>query len=164
MKIFYIKSNTKRILDLVITVPLIILGIPIILFLLMCVFINDFNFPIYISKRVGINGKIFNLYKIRTMHIDAELSGIYTTKDGDERLISMGMFLRKFKLDELPQFFNVILNDISLVGPRPNVIFEVNRYNNWEYDLLKVKPGLTDLSSIVFFNLSSLIPNNINPN
>lgn len=164
MKINYIDSYYKRILDLSIAIPMSLFVLPLIAFPLLYVYIVDFNSPIYFSQRVGRFGKVFTLFKIRTMQINADKSGTFTTIDGDNRLIPAGNLLRRLKLDELPQFFNIVMNDISLVGPRPNVLFEVARYHNWELHLLKFKPGITDLSSIIFFNLGALIPKDVDPN
>lgn len=106
---------------------------------------------IYRQKRVGKNWKIFNLYKFRTMIIGAEIQG-YICKKDDCRITSIGRILRKNKLDELPQLFNVLKGDMSFVGPRPEMPEFVNYYKDDFDKILTISPGITDLSSIKFRN------------
>lgn len=164
MKNKYINSYVKRILDITLSVPLMAISLPIVAAASLLIFLNDFQFPIYLSQRVGKSGNLFTLFKIRTMQVNADRVSTYTTIDNDKRLITAGKILRKIKIDELPQFLNILLNDISLVGPRPNVPKEVERYNDWEKSLLQYKPGITDMSSIVFFDLGAIIPKDLDPN
>ena len=101
------------------------------------------------GKRVGKNGKVFRIFKFRTMVENAESLGGPSTAADDSRLTKIGKFLRKHNLDELPQFINVLKGDMSFVGPRPEVPSEVETYNKETRDLiLSVKPGITDLATL----------------
>ena len=114
------------------------------------IFIHDWRSPFYVAKRVGVNHTVFWMLKLRTMTVNADQSGLVSTSDNDQRITPIGKQIRRFKLDEIPQFMNVLLGDMSVVGPRPNVPAEVVKYTNVERHLLSVKPGITDLASIVF--------------
>lgn len=117
----------------------------------------------YTQKRVGKNGKDFYLYKFRTMHVNADQIRSLTIGDRDPRLTKVGYLLRKLKLDELPQLFNVIKNDMSLVGPRPELRKYVDFYNEEQKNVLSVKPGITDYASIIFRHESRLLATKNNP-
>ncbi|HIF9252195.1 TPA: sugar transferase [Photobacterium damselae] len=116
------------------------------------------------QERVGLNGKLFKILKFRTMVPDAEKKGLQVTVGDDPRITHSGKFLRKSKLDELPQLFNVLIGDMSIVGPRP----EVPRFMN-EYDdetrriILSVRPGITDRASIEFTNEAELLDSSDDP-
>jgi lipopolysaccharide/colanic/teichoic acid biosynthesis glycosyltransferase len=113
--------------------------------------------------RIGQHGREFNIYKFRSMVAEAEIIGKQITVDGDRRITSSGQFLRKYKLDELPQLFNVLKGDMSLVGPRPEVPKYVALYNPEQRRVLEVRPGITDLASIQFRNESELLSSVFNP-
>lgn len=102
----------------------------------------------YRGERVGLRGQIFRIYKFRTMVVDAEKLGASSTSDDDARITRIGKFLRKYKLDELPQLINVIKGDMSLVGPRPEVKKFTDMYTNDEKVILSLRPGITDWASI----------------
>lgn len=106
---------------------------------------------IYAQRRVGLNGKVFNLYKFRSMYQDAEVAGARWAKDGDPRVTPFGKFLRNKRLDEIPQFWNVVKGDMSLIGPRPErpAFHEVfcECIYGWEQRVL-VKPGITGLAQV----------------
>ena len=106
----------------------------------------------YRGVRVGRRGKRFRVLKFRTMVVDAEQVGGPSTSDDDPRITKVGRFLRNHKLDELPQLFNVLKGEMSLVGPRPEVPLEVDRYTPQQRELLSVSPGITDWASIRFRN------------
>lgn len=103
---------------------------------------------IYRQKRVGKNGRLFTIYKFRTMVKNADRAGPVLTRKNDNRVTGLGRFLRRFSLDELPQFVNVLKGDMSLVGPRPEVPQIVHKYNEWQKEVLKVRPGITGLAQI----------------
>ncbi len=128
------------------------------------VFINDFRNPFYITNRVGKNFKIFKMIKFRSMIVDAEKTKVFSTKADDKRITFSGKILRKFKLDEVPQLINILRFEMSFVGPRPNVEYEVNQYNNFEKNLLRVRPGITDLASIIFSDEAEILKNSRDPN
>ncbi len=111
----------------------------------------------YIQKRVGLNGKDFNLFKFRSMKINSDKLGLLTVGNRDPRITNSGYFLRKYKLDELPQLLNVLLGEMSLVGPRPEVRKYVDLYDENQRVILSVKPGITDEASIAFKNENELL-------
>jgi lipopolysaccharide/colanic/teichoic acid biosynthesis glycosyltransferase len=102
----------------------------------------------YRGERVGLHGKPFRIFKFRTMGVDAERLGVSSTSDDDPGITSIGKFLRKYKLDELPQLINVLIGDMSLVGPRPEVKKFTDMYTKEEMAILSVRPGITDWASI----------------
>ena len=153
----------KRIFDILFSLSGLLFFSPILIFFLISVWRFDKKSPLYISPRIGKNSKIFNLIKIRTMTVDADKKGISSTSDNDIRIIPVGQKIRKYKIDELTQLFNVLIGNMSLVGPRPNVKSEVDLYTEIEKKLLSVKPGITDFSSIVFSDEGKILENKENP-
>ena len=127
------------------------------------VWLQDLKSPFYIADRVGKNRKIFKMVKLRSMVIGADKSGVDSTGANDSRITTIGKLIRKFKLDEISQLWNVLLGDMSLVGPRPNVKTETDMYTEEEGLLLSVKPGITDFSSIVFSDEGDILANKIDP-
>ena len=111
----------------------------------------------YIQERVGRNNKDFQLLKFRTMYVGERRGGMLTIGDRDPRITKAGFWLRKYKIDELPQLFNVLIGDMSMVGPRPEVRRYVEMYNTIQKRVLSVKPGITDWASIQFRNESQLL-------
>jgi lipopolysaccharide/colanic/teichoic acid biosynthesis glycosyltransferase len=120
--------------------------------------------PLYISERVGINGSIFQMVKLRSMLFGADKSGVDSTSSDDLRITPIGQFVRKYKLDEITQLWNVLIGDMSLVGPRPNVSSETDLYTQEEQKLLSVKPGITDFASIVFSDEGQILEGKKDPN
>ncbi len=118
---------------------------------------------IYKQVRVGKNNKDFKIFKFRTMHVNADKLGLLSVGDRDPRITQIGYYLRKFKLNELPQLTNVLRGDMSFVGPRPEVRKYVNFYNQEQMQVFKVRPGITDLASIEFRNESELLSNQEDP-
>lgn len=153
----------KGLLDFLLSFFLLVLISPFLIFLSILIFLQDFRLPFYVANRVGKNGKLFKMVKFRTMIVDAEKSGVFSTKSGDNRITSIGKFIRKFKLDELPQLYNVLIGQMSFVGPRPNVLVETNLYSDEENKILNVKPGITDFSSIIFSNEGEILENYEDP-
>ena len=120
--------------------------------------------PVYYrGTRVGLNGKLFPMLKFRTMVVDAESLGGSATAADDPRITRFGKFLRRYKLDELPQFFNVLLGDMSLVGPRPEVQKYVNLYSPEEKAILTVRPGITEWASIWNSNEAAVLEGSRDP-
>ncbi len=113
--------------------------------------------------RVGKSGKDFKLLKFRSMSSDADKAGLLTVGGRDYRITKIGYTLRKYKIDELPQLINVLIGNMSLVGPRPEVRKYVDLYNTEQKRVLSVKPGITDYASIVFSNENELLGNAENP-
>jgi lipopolysaccharide/colanic/teichoic acid biosynthesis glycosyltransferase len=118
---------------------------------------------IYAGRRVGRNGKEFRMYKFRTMVTNADRVGGPNTPDDDPRLTRVGKLLRRYKLDELPQLVNVLKGDMSFVGPRPQVAEEVAGYTAEERELLSVRPGITDWSSLRFHNEGEILAGHADP-
>ncbi|MFM7373153.1 MAG: sugar transferase, partial [Sphaerospermopsis kisseleviana] len=108
-------------------------------------------------------GKPFQMLKLRSMVVNADRIGVDSTSANDPRITRVGHFIRRYKLDELSQLWNVLKGEMSLVGPRPNVRREVNLYTSTEMKLLSVKPGITDISSIVFSDLGEILGNHSDP-
>jgi lipopolysaccharide/colanic/teichoic acid biosynthesis glycosyltransferase len=117
----------------------------------------------YSQKRVGKNRFEFDLLKFRSMRPMADQSGKLTVGMRDPRITNIGYFLRKYKLDEFPQFLNVLKGDMSIVGPRPEVMEYVRHYNMEQMKVLNVKPGITDYASLHYFNENELLGNSDNP-
>ena len=136
---------------------------PMLLLLCMAIWLQDFSNPIYLSKRAGQNGKEFKMFKLRSMVANAENSGVLSTSSKDKRITPLGHFVRRYKFDETLQLINVIKGDMSLVGPRPNVLSEVALYTPTEKGLLSVRPGITDLASIVFSDEGDILRESSDP-
>ena len=153
----------KRIFDIFFSFFGLIITFPIIIVSLFLVWNEDKYLPFYMAKRVGKNGKNFNMFKIRTMIINADKSGVDSTSSNDKRITKIGRIIRKYKIDELTQFLNIIIGDMSFVGPRPNDLRDTKIYTKVERKLLKIKPGLTDFASIVFSDESDILSINCNP-
>ncbi|MEO8933450.1 MAG: sugar transferase, partial [Xanthomarina sp.] len=117
----------------------------------------------YRQTRVGINNKDFKIFKFRTMLTDSDKKGLLTLGDRDPRVTKTGYFLRKYKLDELPQLINVLIGNMSFVGPRPEVRKYVNYYSQEDLAILNVKPGITDYASIMYRNEAELLKEASNP-
>ena len=117
----------------------------------------------YIQERIGKDGKPFGLYKFRTMRIGADSEGLLTVGEHDQRITRIGYFLRKTKMDELPQLLNVLKGEMSLVGPRPEVRKYVELYTEEQRKVLSVRPGITDYASIEYVNENELLSQAENP-
>lgn len=144
----------KRFLDITLATAGLIALTPVLLVIAALIKITSRGPVFFVQKRVGLAGQVFNMYKFRTMVVNAEalkqglmaqneMSGPVFKIQKDPRVTAIGRFLRKTSLDELPQLFNVVLNDMSLVGPRPPLMDEVVKYRRWQTRRLAVKPGIT---------------------
>jgi len=147
----------KRIFDLVAAVLALSILAPVILFIAVLIKTQSPGPVFYRGARTGLLGKPFRIFKFRTMVVDAERLGGPSTALNDPRLTPIGKFLRKYKLDELPQLFNILIGDMSIVGPRPQVEKYTRLYAGSEKAILSVKPGLTDYASIRFINLDAIL-------
>jgi len=147
----------KRLFDILFSFIGLILLQP--LFVMVAIMIKvESTGPVFFRQgRVGKNSRRFVIYKFRTMVVDAEKKGLRITSGGDNRITRTGRILRKFKIDELPQLFNVLKGDMSFVGPRPEVIKYVEWYKDDYERILSVRPGITDISSITFRNEESIL-------
>ena len=138
----------KRLFDIVLSLTGILVTLPFFLIISIIIVARE-GFPVlYGGKRVGKNGRIFRMFKFRTMVKDADKVKTYSTAGDDPRLTSIGVFLRRYKLDELPQLFNVFTGDMSFVGPRPEVQHFTDMFTEEEKAILSVRPGITDWASL----------------
>ncbi len=120
--------------------------------------------PVYFRQvRVGKNGREFRIFKFRTMVTDAEKKGMQITVGDDCRITGIGRFLRKTKIDELPQLINVLVGDMSFVGPRPEVPKYVGMYDGYQKNVLRVRPGITELASIIYRNENDILAKSEEP-
>ena len=117
----------------------------------------------YKQIRVGKDGKDFKLFKFRSMAVGSDKKGLLTVGGNDSRITKPGYFIRKYKIDELPQLINVFIGDMSLVGPRPEVRKYVDLYNEEQQKVLSVQPGITDYASIAYINENEVLGNSENP-
>lgn len=153
----------KRLLDVIFSFFGLILFSPFLLIVALLIKKEDSGPLFYRGVRVGRYGKLFKIFKFRTMVVDADKLGGASTTDDDPRITKIGKLLRKYKLDELPQLINVLKGDMSLVGPRPQVPWAVGLYNEEEKLLLSVRPGITDYASIKFRNEGEILTGSDNP-
>jgi lipopolysaccharide/colanic/teichoic acid biosynthesis glycosyltransferase len=154
----------RRAIDVVVAGVGLIAFAPVLLVAGLAVWLQDRGSPFYLSTRIGRDGAQFRLIKLRSMVVDASRTGVDTTTSSDRRVTGVGRVIRRLKLDELPQLWNVLVGQMSLVGPRPNVRREVDRYTVIEREMLSLRPGLTDLASIVFSNLGVILADSKDPN
>ena len=138
----------KRVLDILISLPSIILLSPVLVFIILVIKLTGRGPAIFSQKRAGENGKPFIFYKFRTMKTDADPFGPSPKSAADPRLTKIGKFLRESSLDELPQLLNVLKGDMSIVGPRPLYLEQIEEWNERQKKRLLVKPGLTGLAQI----------------
>lgn len=153
----------KRLFDLGLTLPSLILLGPLLIAIAVFIVIDSRGGAFFHQQRVGKNGKLFFLHKFRTMRPASEASGQLTVGMRDPRITRLGFFLRKYKLDELPQLINILKGEMSLVGPRPEVPKYVNLYTEAQRKVLSIKPGLTDYASIEFVNENEILAKSDNP-
>jgi lipopolysaccharide/colanic/teichoic acid biosynthesis glycosyltransferase len=153
----------KRLFDTVASTIGLLLCFPVFLVAGTLIWLQDLCSPLYIATRIGLKGEPFQMLKLRSMVVNADCTGIDSTSANDRRITRIGHFIRKYKLDELSQLWNVLKGEMSLVGPRPNVPREVNLYTSTEMKLLSVKPGITDISSIVFSDLGEILKGHSDP-
>ena len=159
----FVYRVTKRIIDFSFSVLGLFLLIPILLPIMFLIWRQDKCSPFYIADRVGKNRKTFRMVKLRSMVVNADKSGVDSTSNNDQRITPIGQLIRSYKLDEIVQLWNVLRGEMSLVGPRPNVMSETDLYTDVEKKLIEVKPGITDIASIVFADEGSILENKSDP-
>ena len=153
----------KRLFDILFSLFLLILLSPFFLIISLLIIIDNYGKVFFLQKRVGKNNIDFNLYKFRTMYTDSEKKGLLTVGEDDLRITKAGKFLRKYKLDELPQLLNVLRGSMSIVGPRPEVRKYVDLYNQQQMKVLNIKPGITDYASIEYSNENEILAMSTDP-
>lgn len=153
----------KRLFDIVVSFAGLVATAPVILPVMFLVWRQDGFSPFYVAPRVGKAEQPFQMIKLRSMIKNAAGSGVDSTSAGDRRITPVGHFIRRYKLDEITQLWNVLKGDMSLVGPRPNVKRETDLYTPVEKHLLDLKPGITDLASIVFSDEGDILVGHADP-
>ena len=153
----------KRTFDILWSIIGIFLLSPVLILVALVIFLEDGSWPFFRQTRVGYMGVTFRIWKFRTMIVGDEQTGLAITVGRDPRITPIGWWLRKFKIDELPQLFNVIAGQMSLVGPRPEVEKYVSLYCADQREVLSLIPGITDLASIQYRSESMILANSIDP-
>ncbi len=157
------KDWAKRFFDIIVAAIGLVLLAPTLALIALMVKLRSPGPALYRGTRVGLGGKLFSMLKLRTMVVNAESLGGSATPADDQRLTSIGKFLRRYKLDELPQLLNVLAGDMSLVGPRPEVQKYVGLYSPEEQAILSVRPGITDWASIWNSNEAAVLEGSRDP-
>lgn len=153
----------KRIFDITASFFGIIILSPLLIFIGLWVGLSSKGGVFYKQIRVGKNNKDFKLYKFRSMRVNSDKQGLLTVGSKDSRITKAGYFIRKYKIDELPQLFNVLKGDMSFVGPRPEVRRYVDLYSKEQMKVLSVRPGITDPASIKYRNENDILSSQSNP-
>lgn len=153
----------KRLTDLLLSCAGLLLLSPLLVLLYLLVVLDSRGGGFYRQVRVGKGGRDFRLWKFRTMRTGADRNGLLTVGGRDPRVTRIGYYLRKYKLDELPQLINVVAGDMSLVGPRPEVRKYVSLYTPEQRGVLSVRPGITDYASIEYADENNLLARSSNP-
>lgn len=147
----------KRVFDIIFSLIGIIILLPLYLLIALSLKIESKGSVFYLQTRVGLHNKDFKIFKFRTMYTGSDLKGLLTIGDKDPRVTRIGYYLRKYKLDELPQLVNVLIGNMSFVGPRPEVRKYVNHYSKDDLLIFSIKPGITDFASVHFRNEAELL-------
>lgn len=153
----------KRLIDILVSSVGLLLFSPFLLIICFFIWNYDGGSPFYIANRAGKYGIPFRMIKLRSMSVNADSTGVDSTSENDSRITPIGKIVRRYKLDEIMQLYNVLLGDMSLVGPRPNVLQEVLLYTDVEKSLLLAKPGITDIASIVFSDEGMILRDYLDP-
>jgi lipopolysaccharide/colanic/teichoic acid biosynthesis glycosyltransferase len=152
-----------RTLDIIFSFLGILLLSPILVVISLMIILESRGGVFYRQSRVGQHGINYTLLKFRSMHAGSDKKGLLTVGENDQRITRVGSFIRKYKLDELPQLWNVLWGNMSMVGPRPEVPKYVKLYTNDQKKVLQLKPGITDLASLEYFNENELLSKVENP-
>lgn len=156
-------NKVIRFFDFVLSLVGLVILAPVFIVLAVWIKIDSVGPVFYKQIRVGQNGKDFGLFKFRSMVVDADKKGLITVGGRDPRITRSGYFIRKYKLDELPQLINVLVGDMSLVGPRPEVRKYVELYDDEQNKVLSVKPGITDYASIEYMDENEILGKSKDP-
>ena len=144
-------ESIKSSIEFIFSLLLLIIAVPICILACIAIYVELHVNPIYTQKRVGLNGRVFKIYKLRSMYIDAEKDGPKWASENDERITKVGRIIRKTRIDELPQLVNILKRDMSFIGPRPErpeFIKEFIKYIPYFNDRLLVKPGITGWAQV----------------
>jgi lipopolysaccharide/colanic/teichoic acid biosynthesis glycosyltransferase len=159
----YYPDWLQRSLDLVLTVPALVLLSPFLLLIACWIVATSRGGAFYTQSRIGRHGVPFQLFKFRSMRPASDQQGLLTVGDRDPRITPVGVFLRRYKIDELPQLWNVVLGDMSIVGPRPEVEKYVKTYSETQRKVLLVRPGLTDWASMYYLDEDAILAQREDP-
>lgn len=152
-----------RFFDLIFSIMGLVILSPLFIVLYLLIRIESKGGGFYSQERIGKNGKPFKLYKFRSMRIGSDKKGLITIGEKDNRITKTGFILRKYKLDELPQLWNVFIGDMSLVGPRPEVKKYTDLYTEEQKQVLQVRPGITDWASIKYVDENKILGESKDP-
>ncbi len=153
----------KRLFDIFVSLTGLLLLLPLFFVIGLLVRFDSPGSVFYRQQRVGKNRRLFRIFKFRTMQLNSDSKGLLTVGGRDPRITRSGYFLRKYKLDELPQLLNVLIGDMSFVGPRPEVKKYVDLYTSKELQVLNVRPGITDFASLEYFSENQLLATSDDP-
>lgn len=153
----------KRAFDILFSLLILACFFPLGILLVLLIQLESKGGAFYFQERVGLNGRIFKLIKFRSMRLNSDKGSQITIGSRDPRITRTGYFIRRFKLDEFPQFINVLKGDMSIVGPRPEVPYYVAMYTPTQRQILEVKPGITDYASLEYFNENELLAKATDP-
>lgn len=153
----------KRLFDILVAAVGLTLLSPFLLIVMLMIWLQDFCSPFYVAQRARTRERTFNMIKLRSMVKNADQKGGASTATNDRRITWVGKFVRKTKFDEVPQLWNVLIGQMSLVGPRPQVVKDTRLYTEEEYRLFNARPGITDFSSIVFSDEGEILRGSENP-
>lgn len=153
-----------RFFDFLFSLIGIVLLSPLLIIIFFLIVLESKGGGIYAQQRVGLNGLDFKLFKFRSMAVGSDKKSLITIGGNDARITKIGSFIRKYKIDELPQLYNVLTGDMSLVGPRPEVRKYVELYTNEQRRILEIKPGITDYASIEYANENEILGSALDPN
>ncbi len=153
----------KRTFDFLMSMIGILLLSPIFIIISIAIVMDSKGGVFYKQERIGRGRKPFKLLKFRSMKTGSDKKGLLTVGSNDSRVTKIGLFIRKYKLDELPQLINILLGDMSFVGPRPEVKKYVDLYTKEQLKVLEVRPGLTDYASLAYFDENELLSKSANP-
>jgi len=153
----------KRLFDIIFSFLGILFLSPILAVISIVIKLNERGPVFYKAPRVGLNGKMFKMFKFRSMVVNAEKMGASSTTSSDLRITTIGKFIRKYKMDEIPQLFNVLKGEMSFVGPRPEVKYFTDMYTDEEKVILTVKPGITDWASVWNSNEEKILEGSEDP-
>lgn len=153
----------KRLFDILASYFGLMFLFPFLSFIAILIILDSKGGIFYRQVRVGKGNKDFRIFKFRTMRPDSDKAGLLTVGARDNRITKIGVFLRKYKIDEFPQLLNVLIGDMSIVGPRPEVRKYVDMYSAEQLRVLEVRPGITDYASIEYSNENELLAKSENP-
>lgn len=154
----------KRLFDILSAMSVLFIGFPFFVLVSILIVLDSRGGVFFKQVRVGVDNKDFKLFKFRTMKPNSESLGQITVGGRDPRITKVGYWIRRFKVDEFPQLINVLIGDMSVVGPRPEVRRYVDLYTEEEMNVLKVRPGLTDYASLEYMNENDLLERSTDPN